>query len=357
MSNKWKLMNLYLCGLFVTAFIVYFGFFKEKTKFLKQCKCNELTSDNNHSKFSEKEKNDINDGGKDAEFGMDYSISDEKYLSNIMETRPRNVNRNKGVHTNTISRPKSLAPLLDYVNYPCLPVSNQSDRFRSLNRCIRTVNVQLVADSVKSVRCVKLNVGTSIPICTHDPRIDIFVSRSIVKKGAWEERLINIFMEALNKVKDIVVLDIGCNIGVYTLVAAKRGKRVVSIDANVQNLRLLSKSLTLGQLMENVTLIWNALSDTYTNVSLKTNPHNVGGYSVNTDKQSLTKDNVIIETILLDDIKYLFEGKPVAIKMDVESFELHILKGGMTFFKKMDVRFIQMEFLYCIEEKNLTEAL
>ena len=336
--------NSFVCVFFVFAFIVSFGFLKEETGLLKQCKGNELISDNNQSTFSEKERSDINDDEKDAEFRMDNSIANGQHLNDIIETRPHDdLSRNEG-DTNSISRLKSLLPILDYVKYPCLPGPSQSDRLRSLDRCIRTVSVQLIANNVKSVNCVKLYVGNPIPVCIHDPKIDIFVSESIVRKGTWEERLINIFREALIKVKDIVVLDIGCNIGVYTLVAAKEGKRVVSIDANIQNLRLLSKSLILGQLTENVTLIWNALSDTYTNVSLKTNPRNVAGFSVNTDHKSFTEDDVIIETILLDDIRYLFEGKPIAIKMDVESFELHILKGGMTFLKIMDVRFIQMEF-------------
>ena len=169
------------------------------------------------------------------------------------------------------------------------------------------------------------------------------MSASILKKAVWEPKLLTIFVEALNKVKDIVVLDLGCNIGVYTLVAAKEGKRVVSIDANIQNLRLLSKSLILGHLIENVTLIWNAISDTYTKVTLKTHPRDVGQFSVNTDNDSISKNDVIIETILLDDLMYLFEGKPVGIKMDVESFELYALKGGLNFLDKIDIRFIQME--------------
>ena len=72
-------------------------------------------------------------------------------------------------------RPKHFVYLSDFVKYPCLPGSNRSNGLRPLDRCIRTVNVQLLADTVTSTECVALNFGTSTPICIHDPKIDIYM--------------------------------------------------------------------------------------------------------------------------------------------------------------------------------------
>ena len=343
MNTKLLLWSLFLCCVFLTA---NFVFFIKSTGCMKQCICTEIPLDDNHrpiSAFRENIKTKTN-AGEDGDLQVDIFSSNVNNFSKSGESRSRDRSNHIKKGANAGRKPIGLVPLSDFVKYPCLPGSNKSGRLRSLNRCIRTVNVQLVAETVKSAECVKLNVGTSIPICIHDPRIDIYVSGFIFATGGWEKELLKTFVEALNKVQDIVVLDIGCNIGVYTLVAAKEGKRVVSIDANVQNLILLSKSLILGQFRENVTLIWNALSDNYTNVTLKTNLYNVGGFAVNTDNKSVAVNDVIIETILLDDLIYLFKDKPVGIKMDVESFELQVLKGGVTFLKKADVRYIQMEF-------------
>ena len=345
-----KLSKQHFCVVFLTSVIVFCGVsylnISNYTRYDLLKNQRTMEEEIRNTRKESKEKNNITDDNTNSKDVKGDNIEKISYKSYTRSQNPNyDTSRNQG-DANTRGRLESLLILSDYTKYPCLPGYNQSDRPRPLNRCIRTVNVQLVADTVLSVECVKLNIDTTVPICIHDPRIDIYVSGSIFATGAWEKELLKIFMDALNKVKDIVVLDIGCNIGVYTLVAAREGKRVISIDANIQNLRLLSKSLILGQLTENVTLIWNALSDTYTNVTLNSNQYNIGGFSVNTDNKSKSGDDVIIETILLDDLMHLFEGKPVGIKMDVELFELHVLKGGVTFIKNIDIRFIQIEIVH-----------
>ena len=320
----------------------------KRERFLKQCSCNEVVLTKSTS--SEKKSTKDNEQ-KGRDFRVANSISNVKELSKIDEARPHgrsdDTNRNQG-NADT-SRPKFLVPSLDYMKYPCLAGYYKSERLRRLGRCIRTVNVPLLAKTVQRVECFSLHLNTSIPICIHDPRIDRILSRSIIRQNVWEKELIGVFLAALKKVNDIIMLDIGCNIGLYTLAAARERIRVVSIDANVENLRLLSKSLTLGEFTETVTLIWNALSDTYTNVSLKTHPTDVGQFSVRTDNKTISKKDTVIETILLDDLLYLCKGKPVGIKMDVELFELKVLKGGMEFLKNIDIRFIQMEISHHIK--------
>ena len=347
--NKYR---FYLFIVLVTTFIVYIRLFDKREWTLKHCWCNEHRLDDIHrakSTVTEKEKCNVNNGQENGDFRVASSVSNAKQMIKIGEIMPRDrsddTSRNQG-ETDTRSITKSLAPLSDYVKYPCLAGSDQSKRLRQVARCIRTVNVLLVAKTVKSVECLALHLETSIPICIHDPRIDRTLSGSIIRQAVWERGLIGVFLGALNKVNDIIMLDIGCNIGLYTLAAARERIRVVSIDANVENLRLLSKSLILGKFTETVTLIWNALSDTYTNVTLKTHPTDVGKFSVRTDNKTVSTDSVVLETILLDDLMYLFEGKPVGIKMDVELFELQVLKGGKDFLKNIDVRFIQMEIAH-----------
>ena len=67
---------------------------------------------------------------------------------------------------------------------------------------------------------------------------------------------------------DLLFLDIGCNIGTYTIAMAHLGRTVVAVDALIDNLQLLNKSLLLGNFQKYVTLNWNAVSDTHTTPGL-----------------------------------------------------------------------------------------
>ena len=72
-------------------------------------------------------------------------------------------------------------------------------------------------------------------------------------------------------------LDFGCNLGVYTLSAAKMGRKVVAVDANVNNLKRLRLSLMENGLTDKVTLLLNAIHQVYKTYLLKHDPSNIGG--------------------------------------------------------------------------------
>ena len=78
----------------------------------------------------------------------------------------------------------------------------------------------------------------------------------------------------------MTVVDIGCNVGVYTLTAAVQGHPVVAVDPVVSNLRLLASSLRLANLTSRVTVLLNAITDTPGPVSVHVNPGNIGGSTV-----------------------------------------------------------------------------
>ena len=53
--------------------------------------------------------------------------------------------------------------------------------------------------------------------------------------------------------------DLGANIGMYTVTVANLGRKVVAVDASLQNLAYIDQSLQLNSNRENVTLINNAV--------------------------------------------------------------------------------------------------
>ena len=234
-------------------------------------------------------------------------------------------------------------PLNDFVKYPCVPGISEFPQsgWTVTGRCVRMFNDTQKVKSMSNSTCVPLRTRKgSTPICTYDAKNDHYISKSLQTSGQWEGGLVDNIVECLLSHKDSEFLDLGCNIGTYTLAVAHHGIKATAVDAVIDNLELLSKSLTVGKLHDQATLIWNAISDGYSKVGLTKYQGNVGGTAI----RSLTKDDkVITQTIKLGDLVPLFKGKRVIIKMDIETQEYNALLGGQTFFEAVDVPMIQME--------------
>ena len=78
-------------------------------------------------------------------------------------------------------------------------------------------------------------------ICVYDSNEDIFVSRSIIENGAFEPKISMLlkhllsayFREAEDKT---ILLDIGANLGIHGLYAAKLGYHVWAVEPQITNL-------------------------------------------------------------------------------------------------------------------------
>ena len=155
-------------------------------------------------------------------------------------------------------------PLGNFVKYPCHPHIPKVSKYT----CVRMFN-GTTADIPSKLPCVSLKTmnGSTTPVCTYDPKIDKFLSKILRIFGVYESHLVYKLEAILRDRPDMQFLDIGCNIGAYTITMAHLGRTVVAVDALLDNLQLLNKSLALGNLQKYVTLIWNVLSDTHTTMT------------------------------------------------------------------------------------------
>ncbi|XP_052761581.1 uncharacterized protein LOC128204232 [Mya arenaria] len=161
----------------------------------------------------------------------------------------------------------------------------------------------------------------------------------------------------MKPVKDMSFLDLGCNIGAFTIPIAKLGRRVIAFDANKENLKMLATSLHLGGLDQNVTLIWNGISNETKYVHLVPSTNNVGGTKIEqSDMQSPIDNENNIITIKLDDMLTQLGSGPFFMKMDIESHEAMALRGAVAFFNEIDVRYIMMEWMHYKDTEDKSEG-
>ena len=124
-----------------------------------------------------------------------------------------------------------------------------------------------------------------------------------------------------------VVIDIGAHYGFYTLIAAKYCKGVVyAFEPSMDNFKILKRNVEENSL-NNVKLYRIALGDQCLEALLAIPKHGMSGENTLTNpKKALKSEKVLVKRF--DDIA-LSEGlKSVdLVKIDVEGFELRVLKG------------------------------
>lgn len=140
--------------------------------------------------------------------------------------------------------------------------------------------------------------------------------------------------------KGDVVMDIGANIGYYTILfsnkVGKKGK-VISIEPDETNHKILQKNIKKNNL-KNVVVVKKALGSENKKIYLYKSEENYGDHRAWGDKSNSTdtkREKISVECQKLDDlIKDLKEEKINFIKMDVQGFEGKVIEGGQKVIKE-----------------------
>ncbi|PAA52229.1 hypothetical protein BOX15_Mlig024470g1, partial [Macrostomum lignano] len=90
------------------------------------------------------------------------------------------------------------------------------------------------------------------------------ISAHMLKHNDWESSSIRTMLNLLQKLpkNSATFLDIGSNLGIYSLQARELGYPVVAIDANIRTLvRLQMSAKQLNLLDDKLRLFWGFISD------------------------------------------------------------------------------------------------
>lgn len=180
-------------------------------------------------------------------------------------------------------------------------------------------------------------------------------------EGTWEPELIQLISEMP---EGAMFLDIGANVGTYSLYAASLGHKVLAIEPSFVNSSTLSRNIMLNDLGDKITNLKVALSNfdgfdrlEHHKAVLAGN----SGASLNTgeyfDKDSLI---TLIETVpvfQLDSILTKFYFKPTMIKIDTDGNEVAILEGARTTLKNLNLVTVLVEVSSEAEEVLVSDFL
>jgi FkbM family methyltransferase len=172
------------------------------------------------------------------------------------------------------------------------------------------------------------------------------------------------FLRTLAEVPEANVIDIGANIGLYTLLSAKLNRSVIAVEPLHENLNRMHKAAQLERVQTKIVALVNAVSNERKQLKLSIMDYNIGGTHVADDdlldeeeQFQLTSSSVIVNSILLDDLVDVVRVKMPAVvagadqngsrkfvlKLDIEGYEPYAFERAEQLFKKLEVVAIFME--------------
>ena len=169
------------------------------------------------------------------------------------------------------------------------------------------------------------------------------ISQHILFKGTYEPLTTELFNRLVKP--GMTVIDIGANIGYFTLLAAKLvGKegKVYAFEPESKNYELLIKNININK-FDNVVPIQKAITAKSGKTELFINRMEPGAHSI-FKENGRCLPSIIVETVSLDEFCENKHILPDLIKIDVEGAEIGVLRGANKVITKQENVKIIIEF-------------
>lgn len=167
-------------------------------------------------------------------------------------------------------------------------------------------------------------------IFTIDRRSDIF--ERLVIDGHYEPELVSCCRRYFISNRD--VLDIGANVGFYTVMFAKNihGRRVLAVEPTKNALMRLHKNITLNKVEDTVLVFQGVVADKTGKIIMRVIPGKEEYSSLGAmEHPAIVQEQCISEevsSVTLDDLVARFDLDPGFMKVDVEGGEYLVFSGG-----------------------------
>jgi len=181
---------------------------------------------------------------------------------------------------------------------------------------------------------------TPFHIYVHDPQNCRFISKNLVETGRWEDSITNRFIEIMGAKENGLFVDVGANVGWFTLLMAAMGNQVVAIEPMQYNRELLEASMKDSGLESLITVHKTGVGEKIAGDGEESRmcvlPAFDGDPEANTGNgqlHPLTDENRaqctdIIQVSTLDVLLGEVNQRIHAIKLDIEGFETLALRGA-----------------------------
>ena len=185
-------------------------------------------------------------------------------------------------------------------------------------------------------------------INTHDPiNQDVYISGSVHQRtGPWDPYIWNLFVNILSKSEyEKLVVDVGANLGYFSLLAASMGFKVVSFEPMNRNAAKFLSSIARNNFEDKIILYQNAVTYNSCDSVTMTETHNTNQGNGQIKGSTSSKEGLYgqdyVDTIKIDDV---IHTDVLLMKIDVEGFEGAVLNGAKNLICWNLVLYITIEF-------------
>ena len=218
-----------------------------------------------------------------------------------------------------------------------------------VNSLVSAVNLvepgQILTNNMTCIKTKKLLNLYSTTICLHES--SDYVSDTIATEYIWEEDYVTRLLRILIRNPHLDMIDIGANIGGYTMfTAGALGRFTLAIDCYMPNIERIARAIQIERAQNHVVLVQNALygrSGEYLELS---NDRPSGLHLTNKTSVDLTS-RYVVKTIRFDDLLPILIERRVraaVIKIDIEGAEGYLCETGSKVFKFIDIQLVMMEW-------------
>ena len=185
----------------------------------------------------------------------------------------------------------------------------------------------------------------TFPICVYEEQRDYWVSGTFIRGGYYERLFVDWFISLLRRFPDVEFVDLGANIGTFTLPAA-RITHVVAVEPYLMSMIRLFKSVQLGGVQDNVSLVLDAISNIRSTSKLRVYSGNIGRAHLRAADTTNCADDLCTETIVLDDLLPMMRRRRALMKADIEGHQPRVFNTSTAskFFELIDILVILMEW-------------
>lgn len=177
---------------------------------------------------------------------------------------------------------------------------------------------------------------------------DYGLSKQLWISGFREPECTKYFKSKLTH--DDVVLDIGANIGYYTLMESRYAKQVYALEPLRENYDFLVKNIKVNHIRPNVDMYQLAISDSL----------NLNGTIILYEGKQKNRANMFtgnagksVPCITVDDFCKKCNIKPTVIRMDIEGFEFFAIDGMIETLKKNNCKLFFEIHPYQMKQQGL----
>lgn len=181
-----------------------------------------------------------------------------------------------------------------------------------------------------------------------------YISNYIRNYKVYDKYSSQILMEIFNKNPNYVFVDIGANIGYFSLLAASKNMKVVAFEPINENYTLLNKSIKYNKYDKNIKLYKTALGSKEDKLQFNIYKTNMGLCSENNYNDNNVAYTQIVECNKFDSYINNYDDISLIVKIDVENMEYDVLKGME---KSLENNIIEYILIEISSDKNLKSII